>query len=203
VNFTPEKIKIIVVGESGVGKNTLISKIAFSPRPQNSPIGMNFYSIKVYIENIEIQPMFSVISAKIKNRLEKGYLTFYKDAVGAILLFDLSRLDTISYIQDELPKIKEVNGNTIPFLLVGNKKDLVEDNQYSDERKDLRVFAEENNGFYIEASSPSIEKYLDTFEPFLIQSLIFHCDKYYSYFTKEQKPIKAQIEKILMSQKKK
>ena len=54
--------------------------------------------------------------------------THYRFAVGAFLVYDITNLSSFINLKLWLDKIREYSDENVKIALVGNKKDLVEDN---------------------------------------------------------------------------
>ena len=78
--------------------------------------------------------------------------TFYKGASGVLLVFDLSRAATWDSVQNWRKEIKQFAGD-IPFILIGNKKDLVSEVGEVIDTDDCEEYAEQEKSIYIETSA--------------------------------------------------
>lgn len=50
--------------------------------------------------------------------------TYYKGALGALLVYDITRRDTFNHVSKWLEEVKANSSKTIRIILIGNKKDL-------------------------------------------------------------------------------
>ena len=53
--------------------------------------------------------------------------TFYKGANGALIVFDLTRNYTFEEVQEWIYEFRQLSGPDLPFVLIGNKSDLIPD----------------------------------------------------------------------------
>ena len=123
-----EKIQLIMIGESGVGKTSLIKR--YTNNIFNSShletIGIEFYNKEERINNQIIQiKIWDTAGQEIFHSLTKN---FYRKADGIIIVYDITNLDSFEKIQDW---VKSVYENTdsykeIQMIIVGNKIDLEE-----------------------------------------------------------------------------
>ncbi len=115
--------KVIVVGEAGVGKTSLIVRFCkgfFNPE-YISTIGVTFFihEIKVGDKVLKLQ-IWDTAGQEQFGPLRKRY---YLGAKGAVLVYDKSSSHT--QLDHWIQEIKEGAGD-IPIILVGNKADLAE-----------------------------------------------------------------------------
>ena len=123
-----EKIQIIMIGESGVGKTSLIRRYTNNIFNSNhlETIGIEFYSREERINNKIIQIKFwDTAGQEIFHSLTKN---FYRKADGIIIVYDITNKESFERVQDW---IKSVYDNTetykeIQMIIVGNKIDLEE-----------------------------------------------------------------------------
>lgn len=50
--------------------------------------------------------------------------TYYKGAVGALLVYDITRRDTFNHVTKWLEEVQTNSSKSIVIILIGNKKDL-------------------------------------------------------------------------------
>jgi Ras-related protein Rab-2A len=50
--------------------------------------------------------------------------TYYKGAVGALLVYDITRRDTFNHVSKWLEEVQTNSSKSIVIILIGNKKDL-------------------------------------------------------------------------------
>ena len=50
--------------------------------------------------------------------------TYYKGAIGALLVYDITRKETFLHVQKWLEEVKNNSSRQIVVILIGNKKDL-------------------------------------------------------------------------------
>ncbi len=79
--------------------------------------------------------------------------SYYRDAAGALLVFDVTRRDTFNHLSRWLQEARQFASPNIVVTLVGNKADIAPKRQVKVE--EAKAFASENNLFYIEASAKS------------------------------------------------
>lgn len=113
-------------------------------------IKLNEKVIKIQIWNTSEQESFYTISN-----------TYYKDAICAILVYDITRRQTFINIEKWLETIRKFNHKNINILLLGNKKDLEYKRQVSYEEGDS--FAKKNGLIFLEASAKNTKSVNEIF----------------------------------------
>ncbi len=124
--------KIILAGDGGVGRTTLLHRYVegiFVPNTRMT-IGCEFFTKEVEIEQKEAQLLFYDLSGQQRFRFSQ--LQFTKGAQGAILTFDLTRPMTLDRLEEWVEFLRTYDQD-LPILLVGLKTDLVESVVIDDE----------------------------------------------------------------------
>ena len=130
-----ERIQIIIVGESGVGKTSLIRRYTNNIFNTNhlETIGIEFFNKEERINDQIIQiKLWDTAGQEIFHSLTKN---FYRKADGIIIVYDITNKESFDRIQDW---VKSVYDNTdtykeIQMIIVGNKIDLEENREVSKE----------------------------------------------------------------------
>ena len=121
-------LKIIIIGDSGVGKTSLVKKFVsghFS-KDYKASIGTNIFIKKINLNSTkEISVQIWDIAGQ--ERWVKMRDLYYKGTDGALIVGDLTRKKTFEQIiMFWVPDLKKNCGN-IPFILLANKNDLKSD----------------------------------------------------------------------------
>ncbi len=119
--------KIILVGDTNVGKTTFFKHIQCKYNDNNnfqSTVGIDF-SVFHKINNdthIKINLWDTAGQEKYKSLIK----TYFRDACGYILMFDLNNMSSFESVKGWLNDIEHTNtcNHSHPILLIGNKKDL-------------------------------------------------------------------------------
>ena len=86
---------------------------------------------------------------------------YYKGAVGALLVYDITRRDSYEHLNKWLKEIKNNASKDITIILIGNKKDL--ENQRQVTYEEGESFARENNLLFLETSAKSADNINEAF----------------------------------------
>jgi small GTP-binding protein len=114
-------------------------------------VGVDILTKDVELENNQICTL-SIWDIGGQERFSFIRSTFYKGAAGALLVFDLSRAATWDAIKNWRAEVRQFAGD-VPFVLIGNKLDLLQDVGEVIDRDECRDYAESQNSVYIETSA--------------------------------------------------
>ena len=126
-------MKLILVGDSGVGKTNILSKYlknAFDPNSK-ATVGVEFGTKKIEIDNKKIK--VQIWDTAGQERYKSITSTYYKGAKGAFIVYDITRKNTFDNIDKWIGDLKNNGDENIIIYLVGNKSDL---NDMREIRKD-------------------------------------------------------------------
>ena len=162
-------IKIIALGESGVGKTSIIKRIEYKEnfdKNLKATIAVDFFSIKRKYEkkNLIMNLHFSDTAGQERfQALTKNYI---RDSQIILLVF--SNIKTLDVLKERWIKFYKDNTNTKNpiFILVGNKSDL-----FGNDREEIvkkgEEFSEEINAHFITCSAKSADN-MDNLERYII-----------------------------------
>ncbi len=140
--------KILVAGQGGVGKTTLLTRIVTGKFMQNTAmtIGVEFHLLNLTLGSGDdaINTVIQLWDFGGQERFRFMLDSYVAGARGALLLYDLTRLRTLDGL-DEWVKIVRTHDKDLPILFVGTKLDRTDDITVSDEY--AREFLEPLNMF--------------------------------------------------------
>jgi small GTP-binding protein len=148
------KLKVLLCGAAAVGKTSLVQRFIKNRFAANYKltVGVDILTKDVEFRQGEIATL-SIWDIGGQQRFEFIRSTFYKGAAGALLVFDLSRAQTYQEIRKWLTEVRQFAGENIPFVLIGNKADLIEDVGEVIDRNEARNLAESEGSIYLETSA--------------------------------------------------
>ena len=116
--------KIIVAGDGAVGKTTMLHYYIDGVFKGDTKltVGVEFFPKKVEIMEKTYNVVFWDVGGQ--ERFREMHRSLTGGAVGAVLMFDLSRLSTLNSIEEWLGILRE-RDKELPILLVGSKYDLI------------------------------------------------------------------------------
>jgi len=171
-----ETMKVLIVGDIGTGKTSIIKRFVhniFSIH-YKSTIGVDFALKVIQWENnkkIKLQ-LWDIAGQERFGNLTRVY---YKDAVGAFLVFDVTRSATFDAVlkwkSDLDAKVTLPDGRPIPVVLLANKVDLNKDG-FTKTQVEMEKYCEENGfaGWFETSAKDNLN--IDKAAKFLVQKML-------------------------------
>lgn len=134
---TQKSKKIVVLGHFGVGKTSLIRRFVSDVFSDKYKVTIGVHITKRIVE-ISVDEAISFIIWDLEGTDDPKLIrsSYLMGSHGAIFVFDVTRPSTFQNINFDLEIIKEKIGE-VPFLIVGNKVDLVDSD-------DIKLLLSEN-----------------------------------------------------------
>ncbi|KAJ9141541.1 hypothetical protein P3X46_032066 [Hevea brasiliensis] len=143
--------KAVLIGDSGVGKSNLLSRFSRDEfRLDSKPtIGVEFA-----YKNIRVGD--KLIKAQIwdtagQERFRAITSSYYRGALGALLVYDVTRRATFDNVAKWLHEIREFGSSDMVVVLVGNKSDLSNSREVGEE--EAKNLAEKEGLCFMETSA--------------------------------------------------
>ena len=146
-----KKIILFILGNSEVGKTSFITKYNKNTFNESyiSTVGVDFIKKDIKLPGGE-EIRILLYDTAGQERYKSISFNLIKKADGVLLMYDITKRDTFDAISIWIEKIKEERGDNFPLVLIGNKCDLTEKREISEEEGQKLA---ENNGFtFIETS---------------------------------------------------
>ena len=132
--------KIILIGDSAVGKTCIFKKITsgmFNPK-SISTIGMDRRTLSFPIKDSEgkdLEIEVQLWDTAGQERFRSITNTYYKSSQGLLLIYDITKRDSFNSVENWINSVKDSLGGEDKYLivLIGNKVDLAEANPDSRE----------------------------------------------------------------------
>ena len=122
--------KVVLIGESGVGKTAIISRFirdSFVDGQEPSTMA-SFISKEILIEQFNIKLKFDIWDTAGQEKYRSLTKFFYKDAVIAVLVYDVTRQDSFNELSVYWTKqLTECGSDNLIIGIAGNKCDLLND----------------------------------------------------------------------------
>ncbi|XP_043116032.1 ras-related protein Rab-25-like [Puntigrus tetrazona] len=143
--------KVVLIGESGVGKSNLLSRFTKNEFNHDSrtTIGVEFSTRTVQLNGLTIKAQIWDTAGLERYRAITS--AYYRGAVGALLVYDISKHLTYESAERWLKELYDHADPHIVVMLVGNKSDLAAVRSVPTE--DAKDFAEKNGLLFMETSA--------------------------------------------------
>ena len=148
-------IKLLVVGDSSVGKTNFISMFIENKFNQAymTTSGMDLRTSSIEVKNKKIRVQLWDTAGQEKYRAITKNL--FLKVQGVLVVYDITNENSFTNLKTWVKSIKEECGKSMQMIIVGNKCDL-NDQRVIDKQKALE-YAEEEKVEYIETSSKTGE----------------------------------------------
>lgn len=161
-------LKILVIGESGVGKSSII--LSFTTGEYNAQfpatIGVDYKCKVMDVDGMKVK--LGVWDTAGQERYRTLTSSFYRDAHGAILVYDVSDPRTLAKLNEWVEELQVyTTKKNIVCLVVGNKID----KHRAVSRADGQAFAQRHRMLFIESSARTQEGINLAFEE-LVQKIM-------------------------------
>ena len=145
--------KYIIVGDGCVGKSCLLLQYTdkrFEPM-HDITIGVEFGAKVLYFREEDTEVKIQVWDTAGQESFRSIVRSYYRGAVGALVVFDITKRASFDNIKLWLDEIKNNSNSPINITLVGNKQDLEHKRVVS--REEALQLANDNDINYIETSA--------------------------------------------------
>ena len=118
--------KIVLIGDTSVGKTNILSKYLkgeFDPKSK-STVGVEFGVKNFKIENNIVKVQIWETAGEERYRSITN--AYYKGAKGSLLIYDITNKKSFENIEKWISDLKANTGDNISMILLGNKTDLEE-----------------------------------------------------------------------------
>lgn len=115
---------MVLIGDSGVGKSNLLSRFTRNEfnLDSKSTIGVEFATRSIQVDAKTIKAQIWDTAGQERYRAITS--AYYRGAVGALLVYDISKHQTYENVTRWLKELRDHADSNIVIMLVGNKSDL-------------------------------------------------------------------------------
>ena len=127
-------IKVILIGDSGVGKTNIMSKYLKNQFMENSKatVGVEFGSKLFNHEGHKIKAQIWDTAGQEKYKAITG--AYYKGSKGAFVVYDITRKETFASVERWVNDLKSTSDPKLTIILIGNKNDMEDQRQVTKEQ---------------------------------------------------------------------
>eukprot|EP00535_Pseudo-nitzschia_heimii_P003944 CAMPEP_0197179712 /NCGR_PEP_ID=MMETSP1423-20130617/4568_1 /TAXON_ID=476441 /ORGANISM="Pseudo-nitzschia heimii, Strain UNC1101" /LENGTH=242 /DNA_ID=CAMNT_0042629657 /DNA_START=538 /DNA_END=1266 /DNA_ORIENTATION=+ len=163
----PPLYKIVMLGDSGVGKTSLVARLTNPDRPLNHDISA---TMGIEFDTQMLDTPQGKVKAQIwdtagQERFARVLLpTYFRKAKGVILVYDITNAKSFESLSERwMAQLNDhSNADDLAKLLVGNKSDLESSREVAAEK--AAAFCQEYNMEFLETSAKSGDNVLKAFE---------------------------------------
>ncbi|XP_052194250.1 ras-related protein RABA2a [Diospyros lotus] len=143
--------KVVLIGDSGVGKSNLLSRFTRNEfcLESKSTIGVEFATRTLQVEGRTVKAQIWDTAGQERYRAITS--AYYRGALGALLVYDVTKPTTFENVSRWLKELRDHADANIVIMLIGNKTDLKHLRAVATE--DAQGFAEREGLSFIETSA--------------------------------------------------
>ncbi|KAJ7967980.1 Ras-related protein like [Quillaja saponaria] len=155
--------KVVLIGDSGVGKSNLLSRFTRNEfcLESKSTIGVEFAARTLQVEGRTVKAQIWDTAGQERYRAITS--AYYRGALGALLVYDVTKPTTFENVSQWLKELRDHADANIVIMLIGNKTDLKHLRAVATE--DAQSYAENEGLSFIETSAleaTNVEKAFQT-----------------------------------------
>ena len=144
--------KIILVGDTSVGKTNIINKYIKNEFREDfyATIGVEFSHKIFVVENRKIKAQ--IWDTAGQERYKAITRAYYKGAKGAFIVYDITRKESFENVTKWAEQLKSTADKNLTIIIVGNKTDLEDQRQIT--KEEAAKFGEDHSfNFFLETSA--------------------------------------------------
>jgi len=143
--------KVVLVGDSGVGKSNILSRFTRNEfnLQSKATIGVEFATRSIIVEGKTLKAQIWDTAGQERYRAITS--AYYRGAVGALLVYDITKGESFNNLERWLKELRDHADDRIVVLVVGNKCDLKHLREISEE--DGKLFADKSGVSTVETSA--------------------------------------------------
>jgi len=121
--------KVVLVGDSGVGKSNILSRYLTDEFifDSKSTVGVEFGAKKLKVNNLTVKAL--IWDTAGQERYKSITNAYYKGAKGALLVYDITNKESFTNTTRWISELKLNGDKDVTIILVGNKCDLEDKRQ--------------------------------------------------------------------------
>ncbi|MFX0155382.1 MAG: Rab family GTPase [Candidatus Hodarchaeota archaeon] len=163
--MTRYSFKVLLLGAPAVGKTSILYRFVKNQFSYDyiTTIGINYLTKEISLDKKDSAKLviWDIAGQKKFKFLHKQY---YEGTHGALVIFDLTQIKTYEALGIWLSEMFDILKENIPFIIIGNKVDLIEEIGRSIDVDIVKEYAENKDSIYIETSAKTGENVEEAFK---------------------------------------
>ncbi|CAF1009171.1 unnamed protein product [Adineta steineri] len=150
----PGQFKMVLLGESAVGKSSLALRFAKGQYQEHaeSTIGAAFLTHTLQIDQ-DTSLKVELWDTAGQERYHSLAPMYYRGAQAALVVYDITNGESLRRAKQWVKELQQVNANDMVIGLAGNKADLATGNRRQVDSNEVREYAEQNDLIFMETSA--------------------------------------------------
>lgn len=151
MTHAPTQVKVVLLGDSGVGKSSLVLRFVADnfKNDADATIGASYMGKILQFNDKMIK--FNIWDTAGQERYHSLAKMYYRDANAAIMVYDITKRDSFEGLKRWHKELQEFGPKDIVITIAGNKEDLVETEAISQE--EVKEFASSIGALYRKTSA--------------------------------------------------
>lgn len=126
-------LKIILVGDVSVGKTSVLQRYINNNFKDDYTCTIQAeQKTKIINEDSNTSIRMDIWDTAGQEKFRSLTRQYYRDSQGAIIVFDITKKTTFDSLQTWIDDIKDYSDKDIPIIIVGNKSDLIDEREVSE-----------------------------------------------------------------------
>jgi len=164
------KFKVVLAGDSGVGKTSLLLRFAEDEFSESAPENVDFKEKIVRVDGKRV--LVEVYDTAGQERYRTLTTKYFRDALGVLIVYDISNEETFKKsLRQWVSHIERYGPMDITQILIGNKVDLESEGNRQVDSDDAREFANNYKMGFMETSAKKATNVDKAFET-LVRSIL-------------------------------
>jgi Ras-related protein Rab-6A len=147
------KYKLVFLGEQAVGKTSIITRFMYDTFDNNyqATIGIDFLSKTMYLDDRTVR--LQLWDTAGQERFRSLIPSYIRDSSVAVVVYDVTNKTSFTNCDKWIEDVRAERGGDVIIMLVGNKTDLSDKRQVSNEEGEAK--AKKLNVLFFETSAKS------------------------------------------------
>ena len=131
--------KLVLVGDSGVGKSNLASRYVFNKfsYDSNTTVGVEYFSKNITIEDLKIK--IHIWDSAGQERFRSITKCYYRGAKGAFVVFDITKPESFDNTGKWIEELLNTGDRDLIVYVIGNKIDLEKHRKISFDQANSKI----------------------------------------------------------------